>query len=323
MLSLLPTKEFEDSAVAARSTRRRTGASKVMYWIRRIHLYSGLFMFPWVMLYGITALLFNHAGLFPDRPGRTLTRAEFVGTALEQMVNPAADAEQAVAALNAKFASAGRSSSPFRLVAPERAVYTRDVIVARARGTGQEHSVLFDLPSGTAFVSTSEQAEAELPPFAMRGLKVPGALGERVKAGLPQALTRQGLAADDASISIGAELLFLVEADGRVWRASYHPQTGAVSGRPLDTSRPSDLSTRRFLTQLHLTHGYPSQPGIKWLWAMVVDCMFASMIFWGLSGLFMWWHIKSVRAVGAAVLTISLFLAAALALGMHRAMVPL
>ena len=323
MLSLLPTKEFEDSAVAARSTRRRTGASKVMYWIRRIHLYSGLFMFPWVMLYGITALLFNHAGLFPDRPGRTLTRAEFVGTALEQMVNPAADAEQAVAALNAKFASAGRSSSPFRLVAPERAVYTRDVIVARARGTGQEHSVLFDLPSGTAFVSTSEQAEAELPPFAMRGLKVPGALGERVKAGLPQALTRLGLAADDASISIGAELLFLVEADGRVWRASYHPQTGAVSGRPLDANRPSDLSTRRFLTQLHLTHGYPSQPGIKWLWAIVVDCMFVSMIFWGISGLFMWWHIKSVRAVGAVVLTISLLLAAALAFGMHRSMVPL
>jgi hypothetical protein len=321
MLAELQPREVENCA--SRASSRRSGSPKLMYWIRRIHLYLGLFMFPWVMLYGFTALLFNHAGLFPDRPGRTLTRDDFLGTALEQMTDPAADAEQAVAALNAKFGSPGQSTPLFRLVTPEKAVYSRDVIVARARGTGQEHSVLYDLPSGTAFVSTSEQAEAEQPPFAMRGLKVPGALGERLKAGLPQALIRQGLAADDASISIGAELLFLVEADGRIWRASYNPQTGAVSGRPVDIDQTSDLSARRFLTQLHLTHGYPSQAGIKWLWAVVVDCMFASMIFWGISGLFMWWQIKSVRAVGAVVLSISLILAAVLAFGMHRLLAPL
>ena len=285
--------------------------------MRRIHLYSGLFMFPWVVLYGFTALLFNHPGLLSDRPGRTLTRDDFVGTALEPLADPAADAEQAIAALNAKFDSGTPSAPRFRLVSSERAVYSRDVIVARSRGAGQEHSVLLDLPSGTAFVSTSEQAEADQAPFATRGLKVSGALGERVKVGLPQALSRQGLAADDAGISIGTELLFLVEAEGRVWRATYSPQTGAVSGRPFDTDRPSDLSARKFLTQLHLSHGFPSQAGIKSLWAVVVDCMFVCMIFWGISGLFMWWQIKSVRVVGAMVLTIGLILATLLAVGMH------
>ena len=32
-----------------------------MRWIRTLHLYSGLFMLPWVFLYGFTALLFNHS----------------------------------------------------------------------------------------------------------------------------------------------------------------------------------------------------------------------------------------------------------------------
>ena len=36
-----------------------------MRWIRRIHLYAGLLMFPWVLLYGFTALLFNHSTLLP------------------------------------------------------------------------------------------------------------------------------------------------------------------------------------------------------------------------------------------------------------------
>src|SRR5687768_4458683 len=114
MSSPASTMEVEHRVAPTRSLRSRGGSSRAMYWIRRIHLYSGLFMFPWVMLYGVTALLFNHAGLLPDRPGRTLTRNDFVGTPLEQMVDPAADARQTVDALNVKLALPGRSA-PVRL----------------------------------------------------------------------------------------------------------------------------------------------------------------------------------------------------------------
>ena len=37
-----------------------------MRWIRTLHLYSGLFMLPWVFLYGFTALLFNHSTWFSE-----------------------------------------------------------------------------------------------------------------------------------------------------------------------------------------------------------------------------------------------------------------
>jgi hypothetical protein len=269
-----------------------------------------------VMLYGITALLFNHPGAFPDHPQRILSGEDFAGTALARMADAPADAARVVAALNAKSSSRGMSGSPYRLVEPDRAAYTRDVVVARARGEGQEHSVLLDLASGTAVVGTAEQPDAQRAPFAVRGLKVPGSLGERVKAGLPKALARQGLAADDAGVSIGPELLFFVEADGRVWRGVYNTQTGAVSGRPADAG--SRLSTRQFLTELHLAHGYASNGGSRWIWALAVDAMFASMVFWGVSGLLMWWQIKRVRVIGAVLMTGTLIGAACLALGMHR-----
>lgn len=300
-------------ANSSRLARRRSRS--IMQWIRRLHLYSGLFMFPWVMLYGITALLFNHPAAFPDRVQQRLGRADFVGTALEQMANPAGDAEQVVAALNAKFAEANATGSSFRLAQADQARYTRDVLVARARGAGQEHSVLFDLPSGTASVSTVKQDDGQRPPFAVRGLKVSGSLSERVKTGLPEALARKNLSADDAGISVGSSLSFLIEVDGQLWRAIYNVQTGAVSGRPAEA--PGSLSIRQFLTQLHMSHGYPSQDVTKWCWAVAVDAMFVSMVFWGLSGLLMWWQIKAVRFAGASVLLSSLIVATLLAISMH------
>lgn len=309
--------EVEPVVTTSLSRVRRPRSRSVMQWIRRVHLYSGLFMFPWVMLYGITALLFNHPGAFPDRVRRTLTRADFSGTALEQLANPAADAEQVVAALNAKFAADDATASSFRLVHADQALYTRDVVIARARGAGQEHSVLLDLPSGTASISTMQQDDTQRPPFAVRGLKVSSSLSERIKTGIPETLTRLNLSADDVSISVGSNLAFLIEAEGQLWRALYNVQTGAVTGRPADA--PGPLTVRQFVTQLHMSHGYPSQDTTRWCWAIAVDAMFVAMVFWGFSGLLMWWQIKAVRFTGAFVFVSSLIVAALLTLGMHSA----
>ena len=283
-----------------------------MHWIRRIHLYSGLFMFPWVMLYGATALLFNHPRAFPDRAERSLNRQDFADTPLAQAINPALDAEQIVAELNVKFRSESSEESRFRLVEPNRAKYVRDTISVRARGPGQDHAILMDLPTGNAVISTTIQDDADQPPFAVRGLKVADSLSDKVKTALPAALTKLGLAADDAGIAVGTPLTFLIEADGRLWKASYNVQTGAVTGRPVDA--PGDLSWRRFLTHLHQAHGYPSDSAFsRWIWALSVDGMFASMTFWGLSGLCMWWQLKAVRRMGAVVVFASLFVAGLLA----------
>lgn len=295
---------------------RRPWSRRVLHWLRRLHLFTGLFMLPWVVLYGATALLFNHPGVFADQERRTLDRAAFVGTELEELLDPGADARQVVDSLNARLASLGKAETRCVLVEEQKAAYTRDRIVARVRGDGQEHSVLFDLNGGTASVGTVLVRDEDRAPFAARGLKVPGSLGDRVRAGLPKAIAGQGFAAGDASISIGSDLVFFVEVDGQRWRASYSPQSGSVSARRSDG--PKDFSTRRFLTQMHLSHGFPASAGARWVWALFVDLMCVSMLFWGPSGLVMWWQIKAVRLTGAVVLASSVLVAALLAAGMHQ-----
>lgn len=188
----------------------------------------------------------------------------------------------------------------------------------RLGGPGQDHSVLLDLSSGTALVSSAAQADDDRAPFAVRGLKVSAALAERIKSSLPKVLARQGHAADEAGIAVGSDLVFFIEAGGRVWRATYSIQTGAVTGAPADSVQ--DNSTRKFLTQLHMSHGYPSRGGVRTVWAIGVDLMFVAMVFWGLSGLFMWWQIKAVRLAGGIVLLSSLVAATFLAIGMHSAL---
>jgi len=317
MFGLIHRRQVGRTAAATPRGGRRPWFREAMHWVRRIHLYSGLFMFPWVMLYGITALLFNHPGVFRDQPRRVLGLRDFEGTPLRHVADPAADAEQVVAALNTKFASSTTALPLYRLIHPDQAKYTRDRILARVRGEGQEHSVVLDLASGVAQVSTDPQGTGERAPFGTRGLKVGGSLAERVKTGLPAALARQGLAAEEAGIAIGTELVFYVEAEGRAWRATYNIQTGAVTGAP--AHRPGSLLLRDFLTQLHVTHGYPSHGGAaRWFWALAVDAMFASMVFWGVSGLLMSWQIKAVRSAGAIVVAVSLMAATVLAFAMYR-----
>ena len=110
-----------------------------------------------------------------------------------------------------------------------------------------------------------------------------------------------------------------MEGDGKTWRVQYDLATGSVSGRP--EGYPGEpLSSRRFLTRLHLVHGYPGRPGVRRGWAVAVDLMFASMVGWGITGLLMWWQMKNVRRVGLVVLALSGVVAATLAAGMHESL---
>jgi hypothetical protein len=44
-----------------------------MKLIRKLHLIAGIVMFPWVMLYAVSAFTFNHRAWFATRPAQTQT----------------------------------------------------------------------------------------------------------------------------------------------------------------------------------------------------------------------------------------------------------
>src|SRR5215212_3367202 len=85
---------------ARQETSKRPLHKRVMHAVRRTHLYLGLLLLPWAVLYGITGFLFNHPSAFADTPTATFGAAELAGTPMESPPAPREVAAQVVAALN-------------------------------------------------------------------------------------------------------------------------------------------------------------------------------------------------------------------------------
>ncbi len=56
------------------------------------------------------------------------------------------------------------------------------------------------------------------------------------------------------------------------------------------------------LERFHRRRGYATGYVLDTAWAVSVDVAIAGMIFWGLSGLWMWWEMKATRALGLTAL---------------------
>lgn len=316
-MSIEPEPVSPDTNTLAPAPRPRPLSRRVLHWVRRLHLYLGLFLLPWALLYGVSGFLFNHPTAFPDQPTRTFGPDDVRGTPLAGLPRPAALAEEVVSALNEKGGS-------YRLVRPQDAAFARSRVLLNARGQGVEHSVVVELPDGSGYVRAKHKLPEEKPaPFAAKsGVRTATSLPDRLQGGTPAVLNKLGLDAHEATV-VGTlpDLTFYMEADGQVWRVRYQPQQGGVDGRPADAPSAA-LSTRRFLLRLHLSHGYPPDGGVRWYWALFVDVMVFAMVFWGVSGLFMWWQIKALRGWGTVVLALSAVAAALMALGMHEVLSP-
>lgn len=321
--------------------RRHSRTRRVVQFLRRGHLYAGLLMLPWVLLYGVTAFLFNHPEAFPDQPTATFGKDALVGTPLENLPPPAEVAGKVVAALQAR----AKDGERYTLVEPGQARYTREFAFATVRADGQEVSVLLNA-DGTGGTVRSRPLPPPRPeekaPFAVTGrtppklpaktsttaaprpgtgLTIPDPLHERVKVAVPTVLERTGFPQGDVTVTSVPDLSFLMDADGTVWRVAYNAQTGTVTGRvAADEPAAEPISARRFLLRLHTAHGYPGEPNARWVWAVVVDVMAGVMVFWGVSGLLMWWQVKSTRWVGLVILLLSAVAATWVGIGMYEVM---
>lgn len=54
-----------------------------------------------------------------------------------------------------------------------------------------------------------------------------------------------------------------------------------------------------FLERFHRRRGYATGYRLDTAWAVTVDGVIVAMMFWALSGLWMWWELKVTRALGA------------------------
>ncbi len=335
----------EGIPAGVRTIRGRSRFRSFVQLLRRAHLYAGLLMLPWVILFGITAFLFNHPTAFSDQATTSFGREGIAGTPFQTPISAPEIARQAVAGLQARAAP----GVTYTLVDQDQARFTREFVFATVKAEGQEISVLFDVhgtggtirsrPSpppptedrapfavgGRANPRGGNRPTSESGPRAERGslgsgdaLKIDNPLHEQALATLPILLERTGFPQGEATVTSVPDVSFLMETDGKVWRVTYNCQTGVLNGKLAEeVAEPEAISARRFLTRLHTTHGYPGELNAKWAWALIVDVMAFIMVFWGCSGLLMWWQIRSTRWLGLLVLLVSAGLASWLGIEMH------
>jgi hypothetical protein len=336
--------DLHDRPIPTVPTRpRRPLWKRTMHALRRGHLYFGLFLFPWAILYGVTAFLFNHPTAFSEQPSMAFGREAIAGSELESLPAPKEIAQQVLATINAKHSP----EAPYTLGDGE-IKFNREFAFGTVKAEGQNLGFLVDVRSGhgTIRVQAPEKPKVEIPkaPFAVgndrgnsgrapkerKGPRTDGAetatvkldrpVSERIKSAMPGVLEACGFTTGEITLTSVPDVVFPIVADGKTWIANYNPMTGTLGGKPADLESTTEIGWRRFLLRLHTAHGYPGETNARWFWAIVVDAMAFVMCFWGFTGLLMWWQIKATRRFGLVILFVSAVAATALGFAMHSAM---
>ena len=353
-------------APAARVPKPRKSRPMIQrptYWLRRLHLYFGLFLLPWVILYGVTAYLFNHPAVWSDAPMTELGAGELAATAIATQPSPEEVARRVVDELNRRAAAGGDKTPPLELLTAPAAEYDDGYAFGNLKTPDGELSLLLS-PRGTKATIRQqpprrEEAPAAKAPFAVDGradiamgrgrrgghgghapaaderprpargpqdplkapLMVEGGMNEVAKATLNQIAAERkllGEGGERVKLTSVPDLEFTVARGSENWDVRYNALAGSVQAHPTGQEDPAaTTSWRRYMLRLHTLHGYPDSYGARWTWAVIVDVMAFIMVFWGVSGLVMWWQIKATRKPGAIVLTLSALTATWLAVAMN------
>jgi|694.fasta_scaffold02076_7 hypothetical protein len=328
--------------------------------IRRCHLYLGLFLAPWALLYGFTGYLFNHPTHFSDRGLREISRGTLRECGYDgRLADPQIAAAEVIERLNARFPDV-----KLQLAARPEAKYVGDFFFAVANGSEKTYQLLIrrDGGGGTYLDSTvapkptgptarfivnplivnpltvnpltvnpltvnpraaaagesvSIKSTAEIAP--PEPLKIALGAAAQVEAILPELAQRLDLPGLDQSFRLTSapQLQFNASSEGEMWIVKYDSFQGAVSAEWFDPASPVEpLSWRSYLLRLHTAHGYSGIYEARWFWAMIVDAMSFVMIFWAVSGIWMWWQIKRLRMIGLGMVAVSLVVAGLLFVGM-------
>ena len=294
-----------DGKADAKERTRRKRLQRVLRVVRRVHMYFGLVLFPWVIFFGVTGMLFNHPGCGEATSGQRLTPADLKAAGVDAIA-PGRVAEAISASLRAQgksfrvdpsFESRFHGTTGFATTAP-----------------GQKVLTVVDLASGRGVVLTRPDRS---PPEAPFGGNVPLADVQlaTLEPKLATVLGKVGVAdiAHEPRLAMAQVLRFrLVDDAGHVWNATYDLATGQLDGRRAD--RAPSLSLHDWLGTMHKTHHFPVRFGPTTLWVLFADLTALALIIWAITGIVMWVQIKKSRALGVVAISVALLLATIIAI---------
>ena len=290
-----------------------------MRTVRRTHMYTGLFLAPWVAMYGVSGLIFNHGNWFAPGGGDAASKPiewSVDVTALPQWPEPDALARRVVAGLNAvEKDKAG--TAEYRLPAEAAPKLQGGVSLQGQDEAGGSVSLSFDRQErkGTTLHSPpgppEEQVKLETNDAELLNATKDAVLAAAGKADRKLSATKWTGDGDFPRLS------FPVEHGKERRVATYDLRSGLVSFSPA----PRSMRVPDFLTSLHVSHGYPSDKKsgkLRTVRALFVDAMAFLMCFWALSGIVMWLQLKQLRRPGLVVAIASLLVTVLVWSAMYR-----
>ena len=287
-----------------------------MKWMRRTHMYAGLFLAPWVLVYGLSGFVFNHFAWFAEEDTNQI-RWMLEPSAATHRLDADTLARKVVAALN-QTAGDGDAPSAWRVPADSRPRFEGQITQqGEAKDGGSVVLVLDpDGEHGATFRGPPPIHANKIALDANESAMLRVAQDEMVAAATVAEPALRDARFDDASFP---PLALQLEREGLRQDASYDLRSGELTLRA--PPAPRALNPREFLTRLHTTAGYPGEEGavtVITVRAMFVDLMACAMCFWAISGLAMWWQLKSLRRPGSAVIVATLIVAGLVWSGMYR-----
>jgi hypothetical protein len=282
---------------------RRFGPSALRV-LRRTHLYLGLLLWPFALFFGITALSFNHPTV-----GRGLTVQSLPAEMVRDVTGfrPWAPERVAGAVVTELNAAGGR----YRLSDGKAPHFSGFPLFAAPVSAGKQ-VLIVNLSSGSATLTLRPEPPAEATvELSAEPLKLRDYDLARLARQLSPVLSGAGSTAHGVlrpHPEAHPKLHFRVaDARERELNVVYDLASGELWARPTDEPRSEPLVA--LLERLHTQHHYPPHADATTVWALFADLTALTLITWALTGLVMWWQLKRLRRIGAAVIAVSLALA--------------
>jgi hypothetical protein len=296
-----------DLAPARQKPRRK----RAMVWVRKTHMYLGLVLFPWVIFFGVSGILFNHPGIGEQVRARPLSPAVLRDEAALLPFDAAQAARDVVTRL-------GEQGAHYR-VDESFSPHLHGSTAFASAAAGEKHLVLLHLPSARGVILTRADQSPPAAPFSGT-LPMPAQGFHSLAARLAQVLPSVGISSPEAqalSLRIAPTLRFrMFDEREQPWNVTYDLGSGQLDGRP--SRREAALSLHDLLGAMHKTHHFPPETGPTTFWALFADVTGLTLILWALTGLLMWWQLKRTRALGVIVVSVGLLVAALTMLGTHE-----
>jgi hypothetical protein len=294
---------MDETWLAATHQARAWRAGRATKLLRRAHMYAGLIMLPWILFFGVSGLLFNHPNLGEEVRGRRVDAAQLRQLGFAPWHAQRA-AERVVQALNAAPRAGAR---PFVLDESYESQFSGFGVLS-AKAPAGHFMLLLDVERARGVLAErSARPPADAGVFPRLELQLPEFSVVQLEQQLAGLLAARGEASEPlrAHPKIAPELRLRVrDATGASWNLTFDTRSGAVSGRRSEDW--PNLGVGQVLAKMHTTHHFPLRVGPLWFWALFEDLLGVTMVFWALSGLWMWWKIKPTRLIGALALSLAL-----------------